>query len=77
MFVDAVLCILGFMYALYAPSIALLPRVPVAGGFHSSGNCGLSDNRAVLQRGSGLRRDEHQRGLVPAGARFCHVSFHR
>lgn len=62
---------------LYAPSIALLPRVPVAGGFHSSGDCGVSDHRALLQRGSALGRDEHQCGLVPAGTRFCPVSFHQ
>lgn len=56
-------------------SVALLPRVPVAGGFHGGCDCGLSDNGAVLQPDSGLGRDEHQRGLVPAGARLCHVSF--
>lgn len=57
-------------------SVALLPRVPVAGGFHGGCDCRLSDHGAVLQPDSGLGRDEHQRGLVPAGARLCHVSFH-
>lgn len=58
-------------------SVALLPRVPVAGGFHRSSNCGVSDNRVLLQRESSLGRDEHQRGLVHARARFCHVSFYQ
>lgn len=47
----------------------------MAGGLHGGCDGGLSDHRAVLQRDSGLGRDEHQRGLVPARARLCHVSF--
>lgn len=64
-----------FNYTLHPHSIALLPRVSVAGGFHCSCNCGVSDNRTLLQCEPGLRRDEHQRGLVPPGTRICHVSF--
>lgn len=63
--------------AVVATSVALLPRVPVAGGFHRSSNGGVSDNRVLLQRESSLGRDEHQRGLVHARAGFCHVSFYR
>lgn len=58
-------------------SIALLPRVPVAGRFHSGSNSGVSDNRTLLQCGSALGRDEHQCGLVPSCTRLCHVSLHQ
>lgn len=66
------------LVVLFVPiSTALLPGVPVAGGFHSSSYCGLSDNRTLLQCGSALRRDEHQCGLVPAGTLLCHVSLYQ
>ena len=46
----------------------------MAGGLHGGGHGGVPDHGAVLQRGPTLGRDEHQCGLVPAGAGLRHVS---
>ena len=58
-------------------SAPLFPGVSVAGGLHGGGHGGVPDHRAVLQRGPALGRDEHQRRLVPAGARLRHVSLYQ
>lgn len=47
----------------------------MAGGLHGGSHSGVSDHRAVLHCGPALRRDEHQRGVVPARPRLRHVSF--
>ena len=49
----------------------------MAGGLHGGRHGGVPDHGAVLQRGPALGGDEHQRGVVPAGAGLRHVSFDR
>lgn len=66
---------MSFCFFFFSPSAPLFPRVPVAGGLHGGGHSGVPHQRAVLLPGWAQRRDEYQRGVVPARPGLRHVSF--